>query len=93
MGEMAKWIPGALDSLQGWKRLVQLAMNVAVFLALAQFAGVDVAAITQGNLIPPLQWWGTAGVAIVLVAVESRLSNAQELRAREVAGSVPPPRP
>lgn len=83
MGEMAKWIPGALDSLQGWKRLVQLAMNVAVVLALAQFAGVDVEAITKGNLVPPMPWWGTAAVAVALVGVEARLANAQELRKRE----------
>jgi len=79
-----QWLPGALDQLQGWKRLIQLAMNILVILALCQVSGVDVGALTQGNVVPPLPWWGTGALAAVLVLVEARISNLQE--SRKLAG-------
>lgn len=80
MGELKQWLPGALDQLQGWKRLIQLCMNVLVILALAQVSGVDVGALTQGNVVPPLPWWGTGALALAFLLAEARISNYQESR-------------
>ena len=82
MQELVKWLPGALDRLQGWKRLVQLAMNVMVVLTLLLILGVDLGKLTGGTIAPVVAWWWAGLMAIALVAIEARLSNAQEERRR-----------
>lgn len=95
MSEVQKWAPWALDNLQPWKRLLSLAANVLVVLALAQVAGVDIEKLTGGAVVPPVPWWGTGALATLALLVESRLANAQEIRLREAVGvaSVPPAPP
>lgn len=94
MSEAQKWVPWALDHLQGWKRLVSIMANVLVFLALAQFMGVDIESLTSGKVVPPVPWWGSFTLAVLAIMAEARLSNYQEERLRKrVAETVPPQKP
>lgn len=89
--ELRQWAPWALDNLQPAKRLLLIAANIVTAAALLQFLGVDIEAVTQGKITPPVPWWGTAIAAILLVGLEGRISNHQETRLREKVGATQPP--
>lgn len=83
MSEAQKWLPWAFDHLQPAKKLVAFVYNVLLMLALAQLVGVDIATLTSGNVVPPVPWWGTGGIGMAFMLIETRISNQQEKKLRE----------